>query len=83
MLQESSMEIWTASVFADLAAFAVEDVLGFALLDTVASRIVGGYMMVQHVIDRVLRQQTPADSTVVRVSCCSQLHLCGRRTSTV
>ena len=35
-------------VFAEWAAFAVEDIKGCALLDTGASRPVGGYMMVQY-----------------------------------
>ena len=46
-------------VFAEWAAFAVEKVQGFALLDTGAWRTVGGYTMVQHVIDSLLLQQTP------------------------
>ena len=45
----------SVGVFAEWAAFAVEDVKGFALLDTGASRSVGGYMMVQHVIDCLSR----------------------------
>ena len=49
----------SVGVFAEWAAFAVEDVKGYALLDTGASRSVGGYMMVQHVID-CLSQDTAA-----------------------
>ena len=45
----------SVGVFAEWAAFAVEDVKGYALLDTGASRSVGGYMMVQHVIDCLSR----------------------------
>ena len=41
----------SVGVFAVWAAFAVEDVKGYALLDTGASRSVEGYMMVQYVID--------------------------------
>ena len=41
----------SVGVFAEWAAFAVEDVKGYALLDTGASRSVGGYIMVQYVID--------------------------------
>ena len=41
----------SVGIFAEWAAFAVEDVKGYALLDTGASRSVGGYMMVQYVID--------------------------------
>ena len=41
----------STGIFAEWAAFAVEDVKGYALLDTGASRLVGGYMMVQYVID--------------------------------
>ena len=48
------MEIRTAGGFAGWAAFAVDDMQGFALLDTGASRTVGGYTMVQHVIDSLL-----------------------------
>ena len=44
------MQIRTG-VLAEWAAFVVEDVQGFALLDTGALRSVGGYTMVQHVID--------------------------------
>ena len=40
-----------SGVFAEWAAFAVEDVKGYALLDTGASTAVGGYMMVLFVID--------------------------------
>ena len=41
------------------AAFAVEDVKGCALLDTGASGSVGGYMMVQYVIDCLSRNTAP------------------------
>ena len=41
----------SAGVFAEWAAFAVENVKGYALLDTGASRSVEGYVMVQYVID--------------------------------
>ena len=41
----------SVGVFAEWAAFGVEDVKGYALLDTGASRSVGGYMMVQYVTD--------------------------------
>ena len=37
----------------------MENVQGFALLDTGASRTVGGHTMVQHVIDSLRLQQTP------------------------
>ena len=64
----------SVSVFAEWAAFAVEDVKGYALLDTGASRSVGGYMMVQYVIDCFSR------NTVVGVSgSCSEFHFCWRR----
>ena len=53
------MEIRTAGTVAERAAFAVEDVHGFALIDTGASRTVGGNIMVQHVIDSLLQQETP------------------------
>ena len=46
-------------VFAEWAAFAVEDVKGYSLLDSGASRSVGGYMMVQYVIDCLSRDTTP------------------------
>ena len=46
-------------IFAEWAAFAVEDVKGYALLDTGASRSVGGYMMVQYVIDCLSRNTAP------------------------
>ena len=46
-------------VFAEWAAFAVEDVKGYALLDTGASRSVGGYMMVQYVIDCISKNTAP------------------------
>ena len=46
----------SVGVFAEWAAFAVEDVGGFALLDTGASGSVGGYMMVQYVIDCLSRK---------------------------
>ena len=49
----------SVGVFAEWAAFAVEDVEGYALLDTVASRSVGGYMMVQYVIDCLSRNTAP------------------------
>ena len=38
---------------------AVEDVQGDALLDTGASRSVGGYMMVQYVIDYLSQNTAP------------------------
>ena len=46
-------------VFAEWAAFAVEDVKGYALLDTGASRSFGGYMMVQYVIDCISKNTAP------------------------
>ena len=49
----------SVGIFAEWAAFAVEDVEGFALLDTGASRSVGGYMMVQYVIDCLSRNTAP------------------------
>ena len=49
----------SVGVFAEWAAFAVEDVKGYALLDTGASRSVGGYMMVQYVIDCLSRNTPP------------------------
>ena len=49
----------SVGVFAEWAAFAVEDVKGYALLDTGASRSVGGYTMVQHVIDCLSRSTAP------------------------
>ena len=49
----------SVGIFAEWAAFAVEDVKGFALLDTGASRSVGGYMMVQYVIDCLSRNTAP------------------------
>ena len=49
----------SVGVFAEWAAFAVEDVGGFALLDTGASRSVGGYMMVQYVIDCLSQNTAP------------------------
>ena len=49
----------SVGVFAVWAAFAVEDVKGYALLDTKASRSVGGYMMVQCVIDCLSRKTAP------------------------
>ena len=49
----------SVGVFAEWAAFAVEDVKGYALLDTGASRAVGGYMMVQYVIDCLSRNTPP------------------------
>ena len=52
------MDIGTAGMVAEWAAFAVEDVKGFALLDTDDSRTVGGHMIVQHVIDSVLHLKT-------------------------
>ena len=48
-----------AGVFAEWAAFAVEDVKGYALLDTGTSRSVGGYAMVQYVIDCLSRNAAP------------------------
>ena len=59
----------SVGIFAEWAAFAVEDVKGYALLDTGASRSVGGYMMVQYVIDCFSRNTAPpwlesADPTV-------------------
>ena len=41
------------------AACAVEDVQGFALENTGASRTLGGCMMVQDAIDTLLRQKIP------------------------
>ena len=49
----------SVGIFAEWAAFAVEDVKGYALLDTGASRSVGGYMMVQYVIDCLSRNSAP------------------------
>ena len=49
----------SVGVFAEWAAFAVEDVKGYTLLDTGASRSVGGYMMVQYVIDCLSRNTAP------------------------
>ena len=49
----------SVGIFAEWAAFAVEDVKGYALLDTGASRSVGGYMMVQCVIDCLSRNTAP------------------------
>ena len=49
----------SVGIFAEWAAFAVEDVKGYALLDTGASRLVGGYMMVQYVIDCLSRNTAP------------------------
>ena len=49
----------SVGVFAEWATFAVEDVKGYALLDTGASRSVGGYMMVQYVIDCLSRNTAP------------------------
>ena len=49
----------SVGVFAEWAAFAVEDVKGHALLDTGASRSVGGYMMVQYVIDCLSKNTAP------------------------
>ena len=49
----------SVGVFAEWAAFAVEDEKGYALLDTGASRSVEGYMMVQHVIDSLSRNTAP------------------------
>ena len=49
----------SVGIFAEWAAFAVEDVKGYALLDTGASRSVGGYMTVQYVIDCLSRNTPP------------------------
>ena len=49
----------SVGVFAEWAAFAVEDVKGHALLDTGASRSFGGHMMVQYVIDCLSRNTPP------------------------
>ena len=49
----------SVGVFAEWAAFAVEDVNGYALLDTGASRSVGDYMMVQYVIDCLSQNTAP------------------------
>ena len=49
----------SVGVFAEWAAFAVEDVKGHALLDNGASRTVGGYMMVQNVIDCLSQNTAP------------------------
>ena len=49
----------SVAVFAEWAAFAVKNVKGYALLDTGASRSVGGYMMVQYVIDCLSRNTAP------------------------
>ena len=46
-------------IFAEWAVFAVEDVKGYALLDTGASRSVGGNMMVQCVVDCPSRKTEP------------------------
>ena len=49
----------SVGIFAEWAAFAVEDVKGYAVLDTGASRSDGGYMMVQYVIDCLSRDTAP------------------------
>ena len=49
----------SVGVFAEWAAFAVEDVKDYAWLDTGASRSVGGYMMVQYVIDCLSKNTVP------------------------
>ena len=49
----------SVGVFAEWAAFAVDDVKGYTLLDTGASRSVGGYMMVQYVIDCLSQNTAP------------------------
>ena len=49
----------SVGIFAEWAAFAVEDVKGYALLDTAASRSVGGYMMVQYVTDCLSKNTAP------------------------
>ena len=54
-----AMSFTFSGIFAEWAAFAVEDVNGYALLDTGASRSVGGYMMVQYVIDCLSRNTAP------------------------
>ena len=67
----------SVGVFAEWAAFAVEDVKGYALLDTGASRSIGGYMMVQYVIGLPFPQHS---ATMVGVSgSCSEFHFCWRR----
>ena len=43
-------------MFPDWAAFTEEDVQGFALLHTGASRTVGGYTMIQHLIDSLVAE---------------------------
>ena len=60
----------SVGIFAEWAAFAVEDVKGYALLDTGASRSVGGYMMVQYVIDHFCwrRKGSFRDSDLVAAS---------------
>ena len=65
----------SVGVFAEWAAFAVEDVEGYALLDSGASRSVGGYMMVQYVIDCLSQNTAPpwlesADPNLVATSRC-------------
>ena len=63
-LKCTPMQNRTAGVFAEWATFAVEDVQGFALLDTGASRTVGGYTMVQYVIPRSCSDSTGSRSLV-------------------
>ena len=66
----------SAGVFAAWAAFAVEDVKGYALLDTGASRSVGGYNGA--VCDRLSLPER--GTTLVGISrSCSKLHFCRRR----
>ena len=59
ILRSSTVGSPSAGIFAEWAAFAAEDVKGYALLDTGASRSVGGYMMVQYVIDCLSRDAAP------------------------
>ena len=49
----------SVGVFAEWAALEVEDVKGYALLDTGASRSVGGHMMVHFVIDCLSENTAP------------------------
>ena len=66
----------TAGTSAEWKAFAVEGVQEFALMYTDASRTVGGNMMVQHVIDSMLHQQTP--TWVESADPAVNVYLCGR-----
>ena len=78
------MQSRTAGAFAEWATFTVEDVQVCALLDTGASRTVGGHTMVQHVIDSLLQQQTPtwmesAEPAVIFTVAGGDMHNLGRR----